>query len=96
MVLASDGIWDVMDDQDVIDFIIENSHTDDVARRITQEAINWYSHDNIAILIVSFQSAFNVHNNEILEDDSDDAEDEYEDDSTNSDEVIKKSNHDEL
>lgn len=54
MVIATDGIWDVLEDQEVINLINEYSESGDVARQITQNAIEWYSRDNIAILIISF------------------------------------------
>lgn len=79
LVIASDGIWDVLDDQEVIDLINESANTESVAKQIAQDAIHWYSHDNIAILIISFDVKVTPVNKEegadaddgIVEDDDD-------------------------
>lgn len=55
MVIASDGIWDVLGDQDVIKAINQYAYGGEVARRIARDAIMSESYDNIAILIISFR-----------------------------------------
>lgn len=74
LVIATDGIWDVLSDQEVIDSINEYSNNDDedVARKISQDAISWYSHDNIAILIISFERKGGCEEEEEEDDDDED------------------------
>lgn len=55
MVIASDGIWDVLEDQEVIDLIHEYEVTESPAKRIVHDAISYYSYDNITILIITFE-----------------------------------------
>lgn len=73
LVVASDGIWDVLDDQEVVELINEYAYAGSIAKQIAQDAINWYSHDNIAILIITFEK-------KAIADDSDEDDDEDEDD----------------
>lgn len=75
LVVASDGIWDVLDDQEVVELINEYAYTGSIAKQIAQDAINWYSHDNIAILIITFEKKAIAD-----ESDEDEDEDEYDED----------------
>lgn len=74
-MVASDGIWDVLDDQEVVDLINDYASTGSVAKQIAQDAINWYSHDNIAILIITFNEKTNADDSD--DDDDDDEDGEY-------------------
>lgn len=72
MVIASDGIWDVLGDQDVIKAINQYAYGGEVARRIARDAIMSESYDNIAILIISFrQIATATVNDNVAEDNID-------------------------
>lgn len=78
LVIASDGIWDVLEDQEVIDSINEYANTEDIAKQISQDAINEHSRDNIAILIISFEK--NIVEADADEDEYVDEEDQEDDD----------------
>lgn len=74
IVLACDGLWDVMSNQEVFDFIRENVSTvknnyasrvhysknsdKNVAKSLSERAIKLGSHDNITIIIIFFRSLF--------------------------------------
>lgn len=90
LVIATDGIWDVLSDQEVIDSINEysNDEEEDVAKKISRDAISWYSHDNIAILIIYFEKKGGSEEEE--DDDDDDDED------GNEIEELPMGKHDEL
>lgn len=65
MVLACDGLWDVMSNQDVVNFITNYSYDintwkpikpkDNIAKKLGEYAIKLGSTDNITIIIVFFQ-----------------------------------------
>jgi len=57
MVLACDGLWDVMSNQDVANYIISNYYLNkikpkNIAHNLAQEALNRGSTDNITIIII--------------------------------------------
>jgi serine/threonine protein phosphatase PrpC len=62
IVLACDGLWDVMTNQDVVDYIIENCYNIDtnkrlkkninIAKLLGKKAIDLGSSDNISIIVV--------------------------------------------
>jgi serine/threonine protein phosphatase PrpC len=63
MILACDGLWDVMDAQQVVNFIINNCYDSEhnrinkktnIARILAEFAINKGSTDNITIIIIFF------------------------------------------
>jgi serine/threonine protein phosphatase PrpC len=66
IVLACDGLWDIMSNQDVVDFILEELHKlkknkstngsgkNNIARTLGEYAIQKGSYDNITIIIIFF------------------------------------------
>tara|TARA_Y100000768_G_scaffold198226_1_gene149000 strand:- start:14427 stop:15215 length:789 start_codon:yes stop_codon:yes gene_type:complete len=55
MVMACDGLWDVMTNQDVVDFILKHiDNKKNIAKLLTQEAYNKGSQDNISVIIKFF------------------------------------------
>lgn len=58
LVLASDGLWDVMENEDVAKFIMQNAATTDyltLAKLLAQEAIRRGTTDNITVLVIDLQ-----------------------------------------
>lgn len=58
MILASDGLWDVMSSQDAVDFIKERylNQTDFGAEELVIRALHLESQDNITVLIIIFRN----------------------------------------
>lgn len=54
LVLASDGLWDVVKDQDAIDMVQQTLDAEEAAKFLTQEAYRRGSADNITCLVVRF------------------------------------------
>ena len=55
LVVASDGLWDVMDDQAVVDFVKEASKrysAQELAEMLCERALDLRSRDNITIAVV--------------------------------------------
>jgi serine/threonine protein phosphatase PrpC len=62
LVLASDGLWDVMENEDVAKFIMQNAATTDyltLAKLLAQEAIRRGTTDNITVLVIDLQKRYN-------------------------------------
>lgn len=59
LVLACDGLWDVMDHQNVADFIykrlIEGKTVKEIATDLVAEAIKLKTEDNVTVIIVLFK-----------------------------------------
>ncbi|XP_047335002.1 probable protein phosphatase 2C 39 [Impatiens glandulifera] len=54
IILASDGIWKVMTNQEAVDCIKEMKDAKTGAKQLTQEALNRMSRDDISCIIVKF------------------------------------------
>ena len=54
VVMASDGIWDVMSDDDVQDLVLSNAElpNDDLAQSVIQSALARGTRDNLSVLVV--------------------------------------------
>ena len=61
MVIATDGLWDVMASQEVVNFVrirlSEHRDLARVAKELTQEALHNASVDNVSAVIVAFNQA---------------------------------------
>ena len=57
LVIASDGIWDVLEDQEAINFCRDDSSTKDIAQAIVKAAMDKGSKDNASCLVIKFQSS---------------------------------------
>lgn len=85
----------MLGDQEVIDLINDYAYTGSVAKQIAQDAINWYSHDNIAILVITFDKKANADSSDDDDDDEDGVFDEVEDGAKGSEEITS-GKHEEL
>ncbi len=56
LVIASDGVWDSMEDQDAINYCKEECSTKDIAQAIVKGAIDKGSKDNTSCLVIRFHS----------------------------------------
>jgi len=61
VVLASDGLWDVMTNEDVAKFVVRSREFKDVARALCYEAMLLGSADNITCLVVNLKSSISGH-----------------------------------
>jgi protein phosphatase 1L len=57
VVLATDGLWDVMDNEEVVQYIHKYGQREEVASWLVEEALRRGSLDNITVVIVWFQHA---------------------------------------
>ena len=55
-VLASDGIWDVMNEKDIYEICKGENNTDILVEKIVNEAIERGSEDNISCIVVTFNN----------------------------------------
>ncbi|CAN6694333.1 hypothetical protein FF1_030848 [Malus domestica] len=55
VVLASDGLWKVMTNQEVVDCIIHIKDARAAAKRLTEEAVDRKSSDDISCIVVRFR-----------------------------------------
>jgi serine/threonine protein phosphatase PrpC len=58
MIIASDGVWDSMEDQDAVNFCKEDASTKDIARSIVKSALDKGSKDNTSCLVIRFHPQF--------------------------------------
>ena len=54
LVIATDGVWDVLSDQDAIDLCKDDQTTDQISKDIVKTAIEKGSRDNICCLVLKF------------------------------------------
>lgn len=58
IVVACDGLWDVMSGQDVVNFVLQNRKEDkrrNIAKNLAEYALKIGSFDNITVVIIFFQ-----------------------------------------
>ncbi|KAI4333650.1 hypothetical protein L6164_018430 [Bauhinia variegata] len=55
VILASDGLWKVMSNQEAVDSIRQIKDARSAAKRLTEEALNRRSTDDISCVVVKFQ-----------------------------------------
>ena len=56
LVIASDGLWDVMSNEDVAKFLMNISCFTDIAKELCYEATILGSSDNITVVVVDLKS----------------------------------------
>ena len=56
LVVASDGVWDSMEDHDAINYCKEEASTKDIAQAIVKGALDRGSKDNTSCLVIRFHS----------------------------------------
>lgn len=58
LIMACDGLWDVMTDQEACDFVakayIETAKEDQVAKDLMREALNRGTTDNVTVMVIYF------------------------------------------
>ncbi|KAJ3441669.1 hypothetical protein M0812_13682 [Anaeramoeba flamelloides] len=52
IILACDGVWDVMEDQDVVDLVKDMKHSQEMAKKILMTALDKGSTDNISVIVI--------------------------------------------
>lgn len=57
LIIASDGVWDSMEDQDAVNYCKEEFTTKDIAQAIVKGALDRGSKDNTSCLVLRFHSA---------------------------------------
>ena len=57
LVLASDGVWDELSDQDAIDLCHDDLTTKRIAQSIVRTALQRGSKDNISVIVVRFNGS---------------------------------------
>lgn len=55
VILASDGLWKVMSNQEAVDCIKDIKDARSSAKRLTEEAVNRKSSDDISVIVVKLQ-----------------------------------------
>ena len=55
MVIASDGLWDVCEDQQAVDLVKGFQSTKDMAKALVQFALKNGSKDNVSVLVLKFR-----------------------------------------
>jgi len=69
IIIASDGLWDVMSSEEVVDFLHQLRHinpglnTAFLAQALVYEASSRHSTDNITVLVVEFENEKANNNN---------------------------------
>lgn len=56
LVLASDGLWDVVSNQDAISMVQSIANAEEAAKKLTEEAFRKGSADNITCVVVRFRN----------------------------------------
>jgi len=54
LIIACDGLWDVVEDQAAVDLIKEAKVAQDAANILLKHALDNFSHDNVTVLVVKF------------------------------------------
>ena len=57
LVIASDGVWDSMEDQDAVNYCKEESSSKDIAQAIVKGALDKGSKDNTSCIVIRFHSS---------------------------------------
>ena len=55
MIIASDGLWDVCQDQQAVDMVKDLPTTKEMAKALIQYSLKNGSKDNISVLVLKFK-----------------------------------------
>lgn len=55
LIIASDGLWDVCQDQQAVDMVKNMTSTKDMAKTLVQYALKNGSQDNVSVLVLRFK-----------------------------------------
>jgi len=54
LILACDGLWDVVSDQEAVDIVITSKNPEEAAVKLRDKALNLKSKDNVSVLVIFF------------------------------------------
>lgn len=54
LILACDGLWDVVSDQEAVEIVLKAKNPEDAAVKLRDKAFNSKSKDNISVLVIYF------------------------------------------
>jgi len=54
LILACDGLWDVVSDEEAVDIVIKAKNPEDAAVKLRNRALHSNSKDNISVLVIDF------------------------------------------
>jgi len=54
LILACDGLWDVVDDQKAVQIVLESKTPEEGAKRLVTTALHSYSTDNVSVVVIFF------------------------------------------
>lgn len=57
LIVASDGVWDSLEDQDAVNFCKDEFNSKEIAQAIVKSAIEKGSKDNTSCLILKFNTS---------------------------------------
>ena len=55
MIIASDGLWDVCQDQQAVDMVKSLNSSKEMAKTLVQYALKNGSQDNVSVIILKFK-----------------------------------------
>lgn len=55
LIIASDGLWDVCQDQQAVDLVKNVNSSKDMAKTLVQFALKNGSQDNVSVLVLKFK-----------------------------------------
>lgn len=55
LIIASDGLWDVCQDQQAVDLVKNINSSKDMAKTLVQFALKNGSQDNVSVLVLKFK-----------------------------------------
>lgn len=55
LIVACDGLWDVVDDQDAVDLVKDVQDPIEMSQRLLQHALSNFSTDNTSVMVVRFR-----------------------------------------
>ena len=61
LVIASDGIWDEVSDQDSINLCSDDKNTKEIANSLVKTALDRGSKDNISVIVLRFNGATSLY-----------------------------------
>ena len=57
LVIASDGVWDELSDQDAVSFCKDDVSAKQIAQQIVKTAVQRGSKDNVSVIVVRFNGS---------------------------------------
>lgn len=60
LIIACDGLWDVIEDQAAVELVRNNPSAQDSADVLVRHALDNFSHDNVTVLVVKFSGRTSI------------------------------------